>query len=179
MLLVALALLCGGVALASHHEEKEAMAMPEPTAEHKELGKWVGKWSGSAEMKPGPYGPGGTMTWTEECKWFGGAEFAVVCKSEGDGFTGPTKGLGIVSYNPGKGVYTHYGVDSNGWSGYAEGGREGAKWTFDGKETMEGMTFHSRFTLDMAKPGEMGFTWSVSQDGKTWNVMMEGTSKKQ
>ena len=51
--------------------------MPGPTAEHKLLAKWVGNWSGEGEMKPGPFGPGGKMTWTEECDWFGGITFTL------------------------------------------------------------------------------------------------------
>jgi hypothetical protein len=31
----------------------------------------------------------------------------------------------------------------------------------------------------MKSPTEMAFTWSMSEDGKTWMDMMEGTTKKQ
>ena len=56
---VALALFSSAVGLA-----EEPMAPPQPTAEHKELGMWVGGWSGTGEMKPGPFGPGGPMSST-------------------------------------------------------------------------------------------------------------------
>lgn len=173
LLIVALVLFCIPAAVA-----EEAPAMPQPTAEHKLLGKWLGHWSGTGELKATPMGPGGTMTWTEDCSWFGGTEFSVVCKSKGDGPMGSMKGLGIIGYDPGKKVYTHYGVDSTGWSGFAEGSRDGDVWTFESDVTMEGNTFHSRFKMNMVSPNEMTFVWEMSQDGKDWMVLMDGTSRK-
>jgi hypothetical protein len=152
--------------------------MPQPTAEHEVLGMWVGHWSGSGEMKPGPFGPGGPMQWTEDCSWFGGSKFHVVCKSKGTGPMGPTKGLGIMGYDPGKKVYTHYGIDSSGWTGHSDGTRSGDTWTFRTTETMEGQTYHTRFTMTMETPTDMTFTWEMSEDGKTWTSVFEGTSEK-
>lgn len=157
---------------------EEPMEMPEPTAEHKELGRWIGTWMGSGEMKEGPFGPGGPMKWTEKCSWFEGARFHVVCKSKGSSPMGPSKGLGIMGYNAEKGVYTHYGVDSSGWAGYAEGNRKGETWTFQSEETMGGATFYSRFSMTMKSAEEMTFSWQMSEDGESWMTLMDGVSKK-
>lgn len=156
----------------------EAPEAPKPTPEHQALGQFVGQWEGKGEMKPGPYGPGGPMSWTESCSWFGGSEFHVVCKSEGTGPMGPTKGLGIMGYDPAHGVYTHYGVDTSGWTGHAKGKREDGTWTFNSKETMGDKTFHSRFMMTMESPTRMTFVWQMSEDGETWTTMMEGTTEK-
>jgi hypothetical protein len=43
---------------------------------------------------------------------------------------------------------------------------------------MGGQTFHSRFMLEMQSPTRMTFTWQMSQDGKEWMTMMEGSSEK-
>ena len=120
LFVVALALLSISIAFAG-----EPAGPPQPTPEHKALEIWVGTWTGSAEMKPGPLGPGGPISWTEECSWFGGAGFHVFCESKGSGPTGPTQGIGIMGYNAQKKVYTHYGIDSDGWSGGGEGTRSG------------------------------------------------------
>lgn len=173
-----LGLLVVALFLTSAAAAEEPSGPPQPMAEHKELGMWVGTWMGSGELKPGPFGPGGPMNWTEECSWFAGAEFHVVCKSKGEGPMGPVQGLGIVGYDPAKKVYTHYGVDSSGWSGYSEGSRSGDNWAFRSTETIEGKTYHSRFTMVMKSPTEMTFTWEMSEDGETWVAMMDGTSKK-
>jgi hypothetical protein len=53
------------------------------------------------------------MTSKDTCEWHEG-RFAVICRSEGTGPMGPTKGLGILSYSPEEKVYTYYGTDSSG-----------------------------------------------------------------
>ena len=152
---------------------------PKPTAEHEALGQWVGSWAGKGEMKPGPFGDGGPMAWTEECSWFGGGKFNVVCKSEGSGAMGPMKGLGIIGYDVNKKAYVHFGVDSGGWMNYALGERTGDTWTFTAKEQMGEQVFHSRFSMTMESPGRMTFSWEMSENGTDWNLMMDGTSEKQ
>lgn len=161
-----------------HAEEPAEIPMPELTPEHKKLEVWVGEWSGSGEMKPGPFGPGGPMNWTEKCSWFGDTGFHIVCKSEGTGPMGPSKGLGIISYNTEKKVYTHVGIDTGGWMGISEGTLSGNDWTFQSKETMGDKTYHSRFTMKMDCPSKMAFQWEMSEDGENWAVMMDGTSAK-
>jgi hypothetical protein len=167
---VVLVLACAAVAVAD-----EPLA-PQPTPEHKALGSWVGSWSGQGEMKPGPFGSGGSMQWTEECSWFEGGEFHVVCRSDGTSFMGPTRGLGIIGYNPGKGVYTRYGAGNNGWSGYSEGTRTGDTWTFRSEETMGGKTYHTRFTMTLVNPKRMDFAWEMSEGGSNGVVLMDGAT---
>jgi hypothetical protein len=153
--------------------------VPEPTDEHRALGMWIGSWSGSGEMKPGPFGPGGAMTWNEECEWFHGSAFHVVCRSEGTSPMGPSKGLGIIGYNSYTGKFTHYAVDSAGWAGYAEGTRSGETWTYFSEEVMGDVTYMTKYTVTQESPSEVSFTWAVSADGGTsWDVLMEGTSTK-
>ena len=156
----------------------EDASAPQPTPEHKELEMWIGSWTGSGEMKPGPFGPGGPMQWAEVCSRFGGSGFHVICNSTGTAPTGPMQGLGILGYHPGKKVYTHYGIDNSGWAGLSDGTRSGDSWTFESEDTMEGKTYHSRFTIMMNSPTEMKFTLEMSEDGKSWTGMMEGISKK-
>ena len=168
-------LLCFAAGAASAQEAIEA---PKPTPEHEALGMWVGTWAGTGEMKPGPFGPGGAMTWTEECSWFGGNKFHVVCKSDGKGPMGPVKGLGIMGYDAEKKVYTHIGVDSSGWQGISEGTHKGNAWTFQSEESMGGKTYHTRFTMKMESPKKMAFSWEMSEDGTTWATMMDGTTEK-
>ena len=157
----------------------EEPAMPVPTTGHEALAAFLGSWSGSGEMKPGIFGEGGPMSWTEECTWFEGSKFHVACTSEGDSPMGPTKGLGIIGYNAGKKVYTHYGVDNNGWSAYAEGTRDGDTWTYLSEDVVGGEKFHTRATISLVSEKVMTFSWEMSQDGENWTLLFDGKSVKE
>jgi hypothetical protein len=156
----------------------EEPQMPTPTPEHEALEAWVGSWTGTGEIKPGILGPGGEMRWNEECTWFENSRFYVVCESEGSNPMGPVTSLGIIGYDPAKKVYTHYSIDTNGWSAYAEGTHSGDTWTFTSDEVMGGATYHTRATMTMPTPEAVQFNWEVSKDGKTWTLLMDGTSAK-
>ena len=151
---------------------------PKPGPEHKRMEHFLGKWTGSAEMKPGPFGPGGKMTWTETCEWFEGG-FAVVCKSEGSSPMGQMKGLGILGYNAEEKFYTYYGVDNSGWSDYSKGKLQGKTWTYSSEGKIGGKPFKSRFAIEETSETTQSFKAETSEDGgKTWTLAMEGTSKK-
>src|SRR5262249_36576090 len=85
------------------------MEMPKPGAEHKKLGYFVGSWKMAAEMKPGPMGPGGKINGTSNCAWFDG-HFAVVCKDSSSGAMGNGKGMGVLAYDMGDGMYEYMGI---------------------------------------------------------------------
>lgn len=156
----------------------EEPQMPAPMPEHEALATWVGSWTGTGEIKPGILGPGGEMRWNEECTWFEDSPFFVVCESEGSNPMGPVKSLGIIGYDPAKKVYTQYGIDTNGWSSYAEGTHSADTWTFTSDEIMGGTTYHTRATMTMTSPEAVRFAWEVSEDGTTWTLLMDGTSVK-
>jgi hypothetical protein len=172
---IAVAALAVGLGFA---EDPAAPQMPEPTPEHQKLDVWVGEWTGSGELKPGPFGPGGPVSWTEKCAWFGEAGFHVVCKSEGTGPMGPMKGLGIMGYDPAKEAYVHFGVDTHGWMAQSKGTLSDKTWTFHSKETMEGKTFHTRAVMEWVSATKMKFRWEMSEDGETWTILMDGTTEK-
>ncbi len=169
--LTALAMV-GGACLAQASE-----GPPNPGPEHQRLGRFVGQWTSKGEMKPGPFGPAGPMTWTESCEWFPGG-FAVVCKSEGRGPMGEMKGLGILGYDAEEKVYTYYGVDNTGWGDYSTGTIDGKIWTYTSKGTMGGKTFHGRFVMTELSETSQTYKWEMSEDGKTWKLMMEGQASR-
>ena len=45
------------------------MEMPKPAPELSKVAYFAGNWNSEGEMKPGPMGPGGKMTMTEQNKW--------------------------------------------------------------------------------------------------------------
>lgn len=158
---------------------QEPPEMPKPGPEHAALGSWVGSWAGDGELKPGMFGEGGPMSWSEECSWFGNGRYHIVCKSEGTGPMGQMKGLGIIGYDPNKQVYVHYGIDDGGWMNHSEGKRDGDKWTFKSKEKMGDTTYYSRMNMTMESAEKIVFSWEMSEDGETWTTLMDGASVKQ
>jgi len=48
------------------------MEPPKPAPELKKLDVFAGSWTLDGTMKPGPMGPGGAMTETEQCQWMEG-----------------------------------------------------------------------------------------------------------
>src|SRR5262249_28320854 len=71
---------------------------PKPGPQHKKLAYFAGKWVSEGETKPGPFGPGGKFTFSENCEWFSSG-FALVCHSEGKMPEGTVKGLSVLGYD--------------------------------------------------------------------------------
>jgi hypothetical protein len=160
-----------GVALA------QAPEAPKPGPELKPLQYFVGKWTSEGELKPGPFGPGGKMTSQDTCEWFAGG-FHVVCRGTGKMPSGSVSSLGIVGYSAAEKSYTFYGIDNMGMGDLSKGTKSGNTWTFTSKSSMNGQTFHSRYTMTEVSPTSYTFKWDTSADGTKWATAMEGKSTK-
>lgn len=150
-----------------------------PGPEHKRLDYFVGKWAHTGELKPGPMGPGGKMSWIDTCEWFEGG-FAVVCRSEGKGPMGPMKGIGILGYSPEEKVYTYFGADNSpmAMTSVPKGTVQGDTWTYHDEGMMGGQKVKTRVTIKQVSPTEQAFTMEMQgADGK-WMPMMESKGTK-
>ena len=157
----------------------QAGPAPKPGPEHKKLGFFVGKWTSEGEMKPGPMGPGGKITATDDCQWFEGG-FAVVCHSEGTTPMGPSKSVAVLSYSPEEKVYTYYGVDNSGMAmtTVPRGTVQGDTWTYTDESMMGGQKMKSRVTIKELSPSSYSFTMEVQGPDGKWMPMMESKSTK-
>lgn len=151
---------------------------PKPTAEHQKMGYFVGTWSMTGEMKPGPLGPGGKMSGTETCEWFEGG-FSLVCKTQGTSPMGTSKGLSFMGYNADEKVYTHYGVDNTPMNMVTvpKGTVAGDTWTFTDEPMMGGKKIKSRFVMKTS-PKSYAFAWEIEEAPGKWTTMMDGTATK-
>jgi len=165
-----------GVQLAAQAPPAQA---PTPSAEHKRLGYFVGRWTTEGEMKPSPMGPGGKVTATESCTWFQG-NFAVVCNSEGKTPMGPSKSLGIMSYSAEEKVYTYYGVESSpmAMTTVPRGTVEGDTWTYTDEMQMGGQKIKSRVIIKEVSPTSYTFRMEIQGPDGNWTPMMESKSTK-
>ena len=165
------------LALAQLALAQEPGKMPKPGPEHKKLDYFVGKWTGSADMKGSPYGPAGTYSSTDDCQWFAGG-FSVVCHSDGKGPMGPMKGLGIIGYDPEEKTYSYYGIDNMGMAELAKGTVEGDTWSFTSESKMGGKEVKSRYSMKELSPTSYGFKWEVQGEDGSWSTLMEGKESK-
>lgn len=155
----------------------QAPEKPKPGPEHQALARFAGQWKGSGTMKESPFGPGGPMTWTEQCNWFEGG-FSLVCESKGTGPMGSMKGLSILGFNADEKTYTFYGIDNAGWAGRATGTKQGEMWTYQNEEKMGGQSFKTRYVIKETSPTAHTFKWEISTDGSSWTTVMEGQATK-
>jgi hypothetical protein len=150
---------------------------PKPGPETKKLEVFAGKWKGEAEMKPGPWGPGGKMTSEQDCTWFDGG-FQLVCRESGSGAMGNMKSEAVLGWSTEEKVYKYMGFDSMGMMGSATGTVSGNVWSWKGSDKMGGKLIHSRYTVTVTSPTTQTFKWETSDDGKTFTTAAEGKSTK-
>lgn len=154
-----------------------AQEAPKPGPEFEVLGYYVGTWEFVGEAKEGPTGPGGPVTLTETCDLFGEG-FAIVCRSEGTTPMGPSKAIGIMSYDTAKKAYTYYAADGNMPAFSATGRREGKTWHWLSEMPMGSETMRVRVTSTETSATSYTFKLESSSDGMSWTTMMEGTYTK-
>ena len=157
----------------------QAPVASKPGPEHARLGYFVGKWTAEGEMKPGPMGPGGKMTSSDNCEWFEG-RFSVICRSEGTTPMGPTKSIGILSYSPEEKVYTYYGVDNSNMTmaSVPRGTLRGDTWTYTDEGMMGGQKVKSRVTIKELPPRSYSFRMEIQGPDGKWMPMMETKNTK-
>ena len=156
-----------------------AQGPAKPGPEHKRLAFYVGKWNTEGEVKPGPMGPGGKMKSTDTCEWFEG-HFSVICRYEGTGPTGPSKGVGIIGYNTEEKAYTYYAVDntSMNMASVPKGTVQGDTWTYTDEGTMGGQKFKFRVIIKEVSPTQQSFKMEMQGPDGKWIPLMEGRSTK-
>jgi hypothetical protein len=157
----------------------QAQQPPKPGPEHARLGYFVGKWTAEGEMKPGPMGPGGKTTSTDTCEWFEG-RFSVICRYDGTGPMGPSKGIGILSYSPEEKVYTYYGVDNSSMTmaSVPKGTVRGDTWTYTDEGTMGGKKVKSRVIIKELSPTAYTFMMEMQGPDGKWIPAMESRNTK-
>jgi hypothetical protein len=157
----------------------QASPQQQPGPEHQRLGYFVGRWKAEGEIKPGPMGPGGKFTGTDTCEWFEG-RFAVICRSEGQGPTGPSKSIGILGYSAEDKAYTYYGVDNTAMtmSSVPKGTVQGKTWTYTDESTMGGQTVKSRVTIEEESPTAYTFRMEMQGPDGKWAPVMQSRNTK-
>ena len=147
---------------------------PTPAPELKQLSYFVGTWQTDADAKAGPMGPGGKYTATGTYKWQDGNFFLFGnSKFKWPGGTGSE--FMIFGYDSEKKVYTYHSFNSGGEYESATGVFQGDTWTWTNAEKGP---FQWRYIEKVLSPASFTIRFEMSQDGKNWSTVMEGTAKK-
>lgn len=149
------------------------MEMPKPGAEHQRLEKLAGRWKGTETMYPSPWDPNGgeALGVTEGRVALGGFVVIVDYEQSRDGNT-TFEGHGVYTWDAdSKEVILHW-FDSMGQArDEFRGGWDGDQLTLTSTNAMG----HHRMTWDFSKPGTLLSAMEVSQDGKTWSRLFDGS----
>ncbi len=157
----------------------EAPKAPKPGPEHQRLGYFVGKWKTEGTVAENPYMPGGKMSSTDDCQWFEG-KFAVVCRSQGKGPSGPTRGLGIMGYSAAEKAYVYYGIENNPMTmtTVPRGTVEGDTWTYSDESKMGDKVVKSRYVIKEVDKKSYTFKYEMQGPDGQWKTVVEGKSTR-
>jgi len=169
-----LAVMCAASILAS----AQMPPTPKPGPELKKLDNFAGNWTCSGDMKPGPMGPGGKMSMSEDSKWMDGGFYVVVHSKYDSGNMGSGMGVSFMGYDPDEKKYTYDEFNSSGEKVHAKGTVDGDDWTWLSDMKMGPQTATGRFSEKILSPTSYAFKFEMSQDGKNWNLVMEGKCTK-
>lgn len=163
--------------LAANVAMAQGPPMAKPGPEQQRLHYFVGQWKHQGEMKPGPYGPGGKFTSTEECRMIG--DFFLTSHSKSTGPMGPMEDQFTMGYDPKLKAYTYDDFSSMGLHEKSTGNVSGKVWTWTNDNEMGGKTMKGKFVLTEVSPTSYTYKFDMStDDGKTWSNMMTGTATK-
>jgi hypothetical protein len=149
-----------------------------PGPELKKLDYYVGNWTSEADAKPGPMGPGGKMTTSEESKWMDGGFFVVIRSTFKGGAMGNGTGIAFMGYDPQEKVYTYDAFNSMGEVVHAKGTVDGDTWTWTNEMKMGPQTMKGRYTAKVVSPTSYTYKFEMSADGTKWDLVMDGKDTK-
>jgi hypothetical protein len=150
-------------------------AMPKPGPEHKRLDYFTGNWTCDSDLKPGPMGPGGKMTSSDELKWMDGGYF-VVMNSKFSGAAMNGSSIAFLGYDFAEKKYTYNEFNSTGEAVVSKGTVSGDDWTWIGD--MKEPAGKGRFSEKILSPTSYSFKFELSTDGANWMQVLDGKCTK-
>jgi hypothetical protein len=150
---------------------------PKPGPEQQKLAYFLGTWKSEVNMKPSPFGPGGTFAGLEHNEWMPGG-FFVVSHSKGDSPMGKVTGTAYFGYDPERKVYTYNAFNSTGEAEAATGTVNGDTWTWTNQQPMNGKMMKGRFTMTITSPTAYTMKFEMGPADGDYSTLMEGSATK-
>jgi hypothetical protein len=146
--------------------------------EHSALGFFEGTWNYRGVVRESPVGPAGNETHRETCEWFDGG-YALVCRLQGRGPTGPRNALSILGFDEDRQSYVYFGIDNWGGPYQGYGQLEGKTWTFTYEFRSGNRLLKLRSIYVELSSTRYEMKVEVSEDGDRWMTSMEGTATRE
>jgi len=156
-----------------------AQGPSKPGPEQQKLQYFTGNWVSQAEAKPGPFGPGGSMSMNETGKWIDGNYFVTIHSTFSSASMGSGSALAVMGYEPDEKKYTYDEFNSMGQTIHAKGTVDGDTWTWFSDMNMGPQTLKARYTQKILSPTSYTFKFEASSDKTKWDTLMEGKATKQ
>ncbi len=152
------------------------MEMPKPSPGHKRLERMAGHWEGEEKMHPSQWDPKGGTAIASMKSEYALSGFALIGDYEQKrGGTVTFTGHSVMTYNAKDDLYSLHWFDCMGTPPEVFTGR------FQGDILVAahgGPGTHARLTYDLSNPQEMKSKMEMSEDGKKWMTMFEGSYKR-
>lgn len=161
-------------------DAKEAKPPARPSAGHKRLGIWLGKWNTQGRQYEGPVGPAAQIVATDTFDWAPG-EFFLVHRFEGKVGDGDASCIEIIGYDPETKSYPTHTYYSTGLTNDWQSRESEGTWTLTGDWDMAGQKARARRTTVFSDEGNtMTGKWEMSIDGAEWQTFwdVKGTKAK-
>jgi hypothetical protein len=170
-------LTCITVLLAIGLSARPQMETAKPAPELKKLDYFAGTWIAEGDLKPGPLGPGGKFTGTNQVQWMDGG-FFLVTHSEFNGAMGKGMETAYMGYDSNDKTYTYDSFNTLGEADHAKGNVDGDTWTWQSESRVGPQTVKGRLTIKMLSAATYHFKFEMSPDGTSWNTVLEGKDTK-
>lgn len=151
--------------------------LPKPGPEHKRMTFFIGTWTSAGEMKAGPFGPPGKLSFKDRIEW-GPGGFFIVMNSAGKGPAGDMQALAVMGYDAEKKMYTYTAFNNLGMTETAMGSLQGNTWTWTSESMVEGRMVKSRYIIKETGPASQTYKWEYALEDGTWAVAMEGAATR-
>lgn len=156
---------------------QEPVELPKPGPEHKRMAFFIGTWHSEGEMKSGPFGPPGKLSFKDKIEW-GPGGFFIVMNSTGKGPAGDMQAHAVMGYDAEKKMYTYTAFNNVGLTETAMGSLTGDTWTWTSESMVAGKLIKSRYIIKETGPASQVYSWEFARDDGTWEVTMEGKATR-
>ncbi len=159
-------------------DSRDAKSPAKPSAAHKRLNRWIGKWNTRGQQHEGPVGPAAKIVATDTFEWANG-EFFMVHRFDGKVGDNDASCIEITGYDSETKSYpthTYYNTGlTNDWQSVEYEGT----WTLTGEWDMAGKKAKVRCTTVFGNDGNtMAGRWEMSVDGGEWQTFWDVKATK-